>query len=135
VATFIEILEEIASARPAISVPPPEVDRLVQRFGDRVRLMGRWNVSTDGSLEIPIAVIREAAVDLGSQTLLDALAEIKTESFTRLMESSAAVLLIEKICEAYDRYFRRTMSRYQNATDPGEAARLRDELVREVFGQ
>ena len=134
-ATFIEILEEIAGSTPVISIPSPDVDRLVHRFGGRVRQMGRWNVSTDGSLVIPIAVIREAALDLGSQTILDALAEIKTESFAQLMDSSAAVLLIDKISEAYNRYFRRMMNRYQNETDPAGTVKLRDQLVREVFGE
>jgi hypothetical protein len=38
------------------------------------------------------------------------------------MESSAAVLLIEKIRVAYDCYFRQLMNRYQNVSDPGQAA-------------
>ena len=133
--TFIELLEEIAGTRPVISIPPAEVDRLVGRYGHRVRQMGRWNVSTDGSLDIPIAVIREAAMGLGSQALLDAVTEIKSESFTRLLESSAAVLLIEKIREAYDRHFRQIMQHYQNAANPAEAEQLRDQVVREVFGE
>jgi len=135
VSTFIEILEEIASAKPVISIPRDEVDRLVRRFGNRVRLMGRWNASTDGSLAIPITVIREAALALGNQELLDALSEIKRESFTGAMESSAAIMLIEKTREAYEHYLRWTMSRYQNSTDPAETVRLRDQLVREVFGE
>jgi hypothetical protein len=31
--------------------------------------------------------------------------------------------------------FATTMDRYQNTADPAEAMRLRDELVREVFGE
>ncbi len=133
--TFIEILEEIASAKPAISIPAAEVERLVRRFGDRVRLMGRWNVSTDGSLDIPITFSREAATNLGSQAVREALREIKSASFTQLMDSSAAVLLIEGIREAYDRYIRRVMDAYQDATNPAQTAHLRDQLVREVFGE
>ena len=134
-ATFIELLEEIAGDSPAISVPSPDVDQLVHRFGGRVRHMGRWNASTDGSLDIPIAVIRDAALDLGSQTVLDALTEIKAESFTQLMDSSAAILLIEKISDAYSRYFHRMMNQYQNETGPAKTASLRDQLVREIFGE
>jgi hypothetical protein len=111
-----------------IEVPAVEVDALAARFGDRVRRMGRWNVSTDGSLDIPIAVIREAATELGGRALLDAVTEFKLESF-------AAVLLIEKICETYERHFRKLMQRYQNAKDPVEMTQLRDRLVREVFGE
>jgi hypothetical protein len=97
--------------------------------------MGRWNVSTDGSLDIPIAVVREAAAELGGRTLLDAVTEFKSESFARLLETSAAVLLIDKICETYERHFRQMMQRCQNATDPSETAQLRDQLAREVFGE
>ena len=118
-----------------ISLPPAEVDSLVRRFGNRVRQMGRWNASSDGSLSIPIAVIREAARELDSQSLLDAVTEIKTESLSQLLHSSAAVLLIDKIRAAYDRYFRQIMDHYQNVTGPADTARLRDRLVREVFGE
>jgi len=135
VPTFVELLEEIAGAEQVISISPGEVDSLVQRFGDRVRQMGRWNASTDGSLDIPVAVVREAASALSSQTLHHALTEIKTESLSELLESSAAISLIEKICEAYSRQFRRMMTRYQDATGPAEATQLRDQLVHEIFGE
>jgi hypothetical protein len=135
VPTLVEFLEEIADAKPVISIPAAEVDRLVRRFGARARQMGRWNVSTDGSLDIPIAVVREAAAEVGGRTVSEALREIRTESSVESPESSAAVLLIGKICEAYERHLRWTMDRYQNATNPTEEARLRDELVREVFGE
>jgi hypothetical protein len=135
VPTFIELLEEIADAKPVISIPSDDVERLARRFGARARQMGRWNVSTDGSLDIPIAVIREAAIELGSRTVHEALREIQTDSFAELFESSAAVLLIDKITEAYERHLRQVMSRYQSATSHAEEAQLRDRLVREVFGE
>ncbi|HTS49235.1 MAG TPA: hypothetical protein VMH05_14890 [Bryobacteraceae bacterium] len=133
--TFIQILEEMADARSIVSIPAAEVDRLVHRFGDRVRLMGRWNASTDGSLDVPIAAIREAAAELGNRALLDALTEIKSESFTKLIESSAAVQLIEKTREAYERHLRRLMNSYQDSRNPAEVTRLRDQIVREIFGE
>ena len=89
--SFIEILEEIAEAKPVVSIPRAEVDKLVDRFGNRARLMGRWNASTDGSLDIPVIVVRDAATALGNQALSDALIEIKAESFTDLLENSAAI--------------------------------------------
>jgi len=135
VPTFIQILEEMADARSIVSIPAAEVDRLVHRFGDRVRLMGRWNASTDGSLDVPIAAIREAAAELGNRALLDALTEIKSESFTKLIESSAAVQLIEKTREAYERHLRRLMNSYQDSRNPAEVTRLRDQIVREIFGE
>ena len=51
------------------------------------------------------------------------------------MESSAAILLIDKISEGYSSYFRRMINQYQNEIDPAETAKLRDQLVREVFGE
>src|SRR5439155_20757418 len=59
--TFIQILEELAEAEQTISIPSDEVERMVNRFGDQVRHMGRWNASGDGSLEIPVSVVRDAA--------------------------------------------------------------------------
>ena len=133
--TFVEFLEEIAGAEQVISISPAELDSLVRRFGDRVRQMGRWNVSTDGSLDIPVAVVREATSALSSETLRHALTEIKTDSLAELLESSAAISLIEKICEAYSRHFRRMMTRYQDATEATEATQLHDQLVHEIFGE
>ena len=133
--TFIEILEEIADSQPVISISASDLEHLVQRFGSRVRQMGRWNVSTDGSLEIPVIVIRDAASKLASRTLRDALTEIKTESLSQLLDTSAAVLLIEKIRESYDEHFRLMMNQYQNSLDSAESTRLRDQLIHEVFGE
>jgi hypothetical protein len=135
VPTFIELLEGIAAANPVISISASQLDALAMRFGDRVRQMGRWNVSTDGSLDIPAAVIHEAAMDLDGQRLHDALREIKAEAFNELLESSPAVLLIDRIRDAYERHVRRIMDRYQGTASASEAAQLRDQLVREIFGQ
>jgi hypothetical protein len=134
-ATFTQFLEELTDVERTITVPPNEVERLVSRFGARVRLMGRWNSSGDGSLDIPESVLREAASQLGGRALREALQELKAEHFTKLLESSSAVALIDKIAEVYRVRFRELMTRYQETTDPAEAAQLRDRLVREVFGE
>jgi hypothetical protein len=52
-----------------------------------------------------------------------------------LLESSAAVLLIDRVCEAYERHLRGIMARYQSTTGLAESAQLRDQLVRDVFGE
>jgi hypothetical protein len=51
-----------------------------------------------------------------------------------MLEDSSAVSLIKKVAEAYRRQFRELMTAYQNAGDPEETIRLRDQLVGEVFG-
>jgi len=118
----------------AITIPANEVERLVERFGDRVSRMGRWNASGDGSLEIPVCVIREAATQLGG-AFAEAVRELKTGQFTTMLETSSAVSLIEKVTEAYHRHFRDLMNRYQSAKDRDAATQLRDQLVREIFGE
>ena len=133
-ATLIQFLEVLANGEPAITVPAEEVERLVARFGDRVRQMGQWNASGDGSLEIPMSVVREAATQLGSPALNEAVRELKGEQFTQMLEFSSAVSLIERVTDAYSRHFRDLMSRYQDTVDPAESSRLRDRLVREIFG-
>ena len=133
--TLIQYLEELADTERAIAIPANEMERLVERFGDRVRRMGRWNASGDGSLEIPVCVIREAATQLGTQSLTEAVRELKTEQFTKLLEASSAAFLIDKVTEAYHRHFRDLMNRYQNANDRDEATQIRDQLVREIFGE
>ena len=52
-----------------------------------------------------------------------------------MLESSAAVLLIDRIRDAYERHVRRIMDRYQGTASTSEAAQLRDQLVREIFGK
>ena len=131
--TFTQYLEELVTER-TVTIPAEELDRLVARFGDRVRQMGSWNVSGDGSLEIPVPVIREAATQLESDALMDAVQALKTEQFTEMLHSSAALSLINRITDAYQVYFTDLMNRYQNTNDPSEEVRLRDQLVKEVFG-
>jgi hypothetical protein len=132
--TFIHYLEELADAGRAITIPANELRRLVDRFGDRVRRMGRWDVSGDGSLDIPIEAIREAVARLPASALADAVQELKAGQFTQMIESSAAISLIEKVSDVYRRRFRDLMTRYQTTKNPSETVRLRDEIVREVFG-
>lgn len=131
--TFIQYLEELV-AEQAVKIPADELDLLVARFGDRVRQMGRWNVSGDGSLEIPVNVVREAATQLESHTLMEAVQALKTGQFAEMLNSCAAVSLIERITDVYRVYFRDLMNRYQSTDDPSEAVRLRDQLVKEIFG-
>jgi len=55
--SLIEFLEEIDRNDQKVVIPSEDVERLVERFGPRVRCIGHWNKTTDGSFEIPIANI------------------------------------------------------------------------------
>ena len=74
-------------------------------------------------------------VAFGGRALIEAVEELKTEQFSRMLETSSAPSLSEKVAEANRRHFRELMSRYQDATDEAESTRLRDQLVEEIFWQ
>jgi hypothetical protein len=92
--TLIQLLEELGDTERAVTLPAGEVERLVERFGDRSQ----------------------------------AVRELKSEHFTKMLEASSAASLIEKVTEAYHRWFRNLMDRYQNASDRGEATQQRKRL-------
>src|SRR5712664_2471748 len=97
--TLVEFLEEIERNHQAVTVPADELEHLVYRFGDRVRQIGRWNHTTDGSLEIPMSNIAEAARTLGDRQLTEAVEQLKNPAqFTDMLNSSsAAARLIEAL--------------------------------------
>ena len=72
---------------------------------------------------------------MGSEALVEAVHELKAESLSTMFKTSSAMSLIEKIADAYHRHFRHLMTHYQDTKDPSETIRLRDRLVREVFGE
>jgi hypothetical protein len=135
--SLVEFLEELQRNHQAVTVPADELEHLVQRFGDRVRQMGRWNQTTDGSLEIPMGNIAEAARTLDDWQLTEAVNQLKNPAqFTDMLNSSsAAVRLIEALSLLYLRQFERRVVRYQESSDPSEVERLRHEISRELFGE
>ena len=70
-----------------------------------------------------------------SDSLVEAVQELKSEDVTSMFKSSSAMSLIEKIAEVSQRRFRDLMARYQDTKDPSEPRRSRDRLVREIFGK
>ena len=117
----------------AIVIPHEEVERLVSRFGARVRSGGKWDHATDGSLEVPIANLVEAAKRLGGATLSAAIRQLQTPRQPD-DSSSAAVQFSEVLLKLYLDEFEEKCRRYQEASDPAEVRRLRDEISRELFG-
>ena len=136
VLTFTDFLEEIARNNQTITISPDEVNRLVRRFGHRVRHMGQWNTS-DGSLEIPISAVVEAIEQIGIPTLTDALGELRSspDDFVHVLESSSAAVLIDKIGELSERRFRNLMTRLQHSADPAEIEGLKKDMDEAIFGR
>jgi hypothetical protein len=76
--------------------------------------MGVWNHATDGSLEIRMGNIIDAAGRLDDQILAEAVTQLKTlEHFTDLLNtSSAAKQLIEALSKTHLQQFQRKVERY-----------------------
>jgi hypothetical protein len=134
--SLIQFLEEIELNNQMVVVPASEVEYLVERFGPRVRGMGVWNKTSDGSIEIPISNLAEAVKTLDNHALTEAVAQLKSpESFAEVLTgSSAAGRLIDALANLERRQFEERVERYQASTDPCEAERLRNQISRELFG-
>jgi hypothetical protein len=133
---FIEFLEEIERNRQTVVIDGAHVECLVRRFGPRVRSMGVWNKTADGSVEVPMANIIAAAQRLGDESLREALEQLKTpgELTGILTRFSAAEQLIEELAQIHLQQFQCMAERFQEADDPTEIADLRRQISVELFG-
>jgi hypothetical protein len=133
--TLIEFLEEIERHGAAVVIPAPEVERLVERFGPRVRSMGWWRKSTDCAVEIPIGNIAEAVKTIGNGALADAVRQLRSpEDFAAVIDgSSAAGRLIETLAEMKMQQFEDRVRRFQDSNDPAEVDNLWSQIRRELF--
>src|SRR6266568_2735558 len=95
--TFVQLLEELA--KQDVSLSPSEVQRMIERYGNKTLQMGTLN--EDGSLSVPIECIVEAAQSLGNQTLSDAVEGLRSEQFMPMLESVGS--LVERVNEAKKR--------------------------------
>jgi hypothetical protein len=133
--TLIDFLQEIEQSRQTVVLPAAEVERLAKRFGPSVLSMGFWNKSGDGSVEIPMNNVTEAARALDNGSLGQTVAELKSSGdFAGMMDHTLAGRLIEKLASLYLRQFQDRVERFQESSDPREADRMWGEISRELFG-
>ncbi|SPF43805.1 hypothetical protein SBA4_3100003 [Candidatus Sulfopaludibacter sp. SbA4] len=57
-------------------------------------------------MEIPVSAVHEAAIQLGIDTLAEAVEELKKEQLTKALETSSAVTLIDRVADLYRRDLR-----------------------------
>jgi hypothetical protein len=135
--SFIQFLEELEQNHQTASISTDEIERLEKRFGSRVRQVGHWNKTTDGSIEVPMSNIAEAVRTLDDKQLTEALQQLrKPEQFSDMLSSSsAAAQLIEALAQLYLKQFETKVLRFQDSTDPAETERFRQEISRELFGR
>jgi len=100
------------------------------RFGDKVLQMG--HLSEDGSMDVPVDCIVEAARSLEAHTLTEAAEIINNEQMISMLQSGEA--LVERVGEARERKLRQMIRNFQNEGDTSTSHRQWKQIEKEVFG-
>ena len=126
--TFKQFVTELA--REDVLISPSEIDEMTHRFGDKVLQMGHLN--EDGSMNVSVDCVVEAARSLEAHTLTEAAGIINNEQIVSMLQSGE--LLVEGVVEARERKLRRMIQSFQNEGDTGRSHRQWKQIEREVFG-
>ena len=126
--TFKQLLNELA--REDVTISPIEVEEMRTRFGDKVLHMGHRN--EDGSMDVPVDCIVEAARSLEAHTFTEAAEIINNEQMVSMLQSGEA--LVERVAEARERKLRQTIRNFQNESDTSTSHRQWKQIEKEVFG-
>jgi hypothetical protein len=126
--TFKQLLNELA--REDVTISPMDVEEMRTRFGDKVLQMGHLN--EDGSMDVPVDCIVEAARSLEAHTLTEAAEIINNEQMISMLESGEA--LVERVGEARERKLRQMIRNFQNEGDTSTSHRQWKRIEKEVFG-
>jgi hypothetical protein len=126
--TFIQFLEEIS--KKDLTVPPADVERMRQRFGDKVLKMG--HLQEDGSMLVPVDCVMEAAQSFESRTLTEAAETLKSGEIVNMLQSGEA--LVERVAEARERKLRELIRKFQSESKEADANRQWKQIEKMVFG-
>lgn len=126
--TLIQFIEEIA--KEDLAIPPVDVERMREQFGDKVLKMG--HLQEDGSMLVPIDCVLEAARSLGSQTLTEAAEILKSDEMVSLLHSGET--FVDRVGEARERKLRETIRKFQSESNEPDARRQWKQIEKMVFG-
>ncbi|MBZ5624446.1 MAG: hypothetical protein LAQ69_37975 [Acidobacteriia bacterium] len=126
--TFIQFIEEIA--KKDLMIPPADVERMQERFGDKVLKMG--HLQEDGSMLVPVDCVLEAAQSLGTQTLTEAAEILKNGEMVNMLQSGET--LVERVGEARERKLRELIGKFQSESNETHAHHQWKEIEKMVFG-
>ena len=126
--TFIQFIEEIAQKD--LTILPADVNRMRERFGDKVLKMG--HLQEDGSMLVPVDCVLEAAQSLGAQTLTEAAGILKNDEMVNMFQS--AETLVERVGEARERNLRELVRKFQSESQEADAHRQWKQIEKLVFG-
>jgi hypothetical protein len=126
--TFKEFVTELA--REDVIISPSEIEDMKHRFGDKVLRMGHLN--EDGSMNVPVDCIVEAARSLEAHTLTEAAEIINNKHAVSMLQSGES--LVERVGEAREQKLRQAIRNFQKEGDSGNSHRQWKHIEKEVFG-
>ena len=126
--TFVQFVEELS--KDEIMIPPAEVRRMRERFGDKTLQMG--HLRDDGSMLVPADCVIEAARSLGASTLAEAAESLKSEEMVSMLQS--AEVLVESVGEARQRKLKEMVEEFQSQPDGDKAHKQWKEIEKTIFG-
>jgi len=126
--TFVQFIEEIAQKD--LTIPPADVQRMRERFGDKVLKMG--HLQDNGSMLVPVDCVLEAAQLLGTQALTEAAEILKSDEMVNILQSGET--LVERVGEARERKLRELIRKFQSESDETGAHRQWKQIEKMVFG-
>ena len=125
--TFKQFINELA--REDITISSIDLEEMRRRFGDKVLQMGHLN--KDGSMNVPVDCIVEAARALGAHTLTEAAEIINNEHMVSMLQSGES--LVERVGEAKERKLRQMIRNFQES-NTSASHRQWKQIEKEVFG-
>jgi hypothetical protein len=126
--TFKQFVSELA--REDVILPASEIEGMRQRFGDKVLQMGHLN--DDGSMNVPVDCVVEAARSLEAHTLTEAAEIINNEDIVSMLQSGET--LVEQVALARERKLRQMIRTFQNEGNPTKSDTQWKRIEKEVFG-
>ena len=126
--TFKQFVTELA--REDIVISPSEIRAMKHRFGDTVLQMGHLN--EDGSMNVPVDCIVEAARSLEGHALTDAIEIINDKHAVSMLQSGES--LVERVGEARERKLRRMIQTFQAEGDTVQSHGHWKQIEKAVFG-
>jgi len=111
-------------------IPPADIERMREKFGDQVLKMG--HLQEDGSVLVPVDCVLEAAQSLGTQTLTEAAETLKSDEMVNLLQSGE--VLVERVGKARERKLRELIRKFQSELSENAADRQWKQIEKMVFG-
>lgn len=126
--TPIQFLEEIS--KKDLAIPPADVERMRQRFGEKVLKMG--HIQEDGSMLVPVDCVLEAAQSLEPQTLTEAAETLKSDEMVKMLQSGES--LVERVGEARERKLRELIRKFQSESNEADVQGHWKQIEKTIFG-